>query len=307
MTIKHFLLKNYSKSSLQGNLYNIKRFTDYYQDRAQKATYADVLQYIQHLRTNTQLHPKTLKHCLYAVKIYFNYLLETGVRKDHPCSELLLKDKTSKLVRVENLYSQKTLDRFWQYDQLLANKHLQKRNKIIISLLIYQALTVNEIALIQVQHIDLQKGTILIHSEENQHNKSPTNRTLPLKANQILLMQQYLKHDRKKLLVHNHQNPEEKAFILARYGKPINPHSISRIINLNRPKADQLKPIKIRQSVLTNFLKMGHDPRVVQVFAGHKKVTTTIQYKQSNLQRLTAAIRQYHPLKTTQNTNFTTY
>ena len=92
MKLEEYLQKKYSKSTLASNLYNIKRFTDYYQNKAETATYTDILNYIAYLRKNFDLHPKTLRHCLYGVKIYFNYLLEIGKRKDHPCSELFLKD-----------------------------------------------------------------------------------------------------------------------------------------------------------------------------------------------------------------------
>ena len=145
ITIKEYLLKTYSKSTLNSNLYNIKHFTDYFPKRAEKATYKDILQYLEHLRKNCNLHPKTLKHRLYAVKIYFNYLLETGKRKDHPCSELNLKDKVNKQIRVDTLYSEQTLEHFFETACPSKRKHrLDNRNKIIVSLLIYQALTVTE-------------------------------------------------------------------------------------------------------------------------------------------------------------------
>ena len=87
MTLEQYLQKKYSKSTLYSNLFLIKRFTDYYQNKAPKATFKEVLNYIEHLRKNYNLHPKTLRHCLYGVKIYFNYLLETGQRKDHPADQ----------------------------------------------------------------------------------------------------------------------------------------------------------------------------------------------------------------------------
>src|SRR5690606_23319259 len=153
ITLKQYLQKKYSKSTLNSNLYHIKRFTDYYQSKAEIASYQDVLNYIEHLRKNYELHPKTLRHSLYGVKIYFNYLLETGKREDHPCNELYLKDKVNKQIQVDNLYSSETLENFFESYQIKRKKHLETRNKIIISLLIYQALTVNEITELEVKNI----------------------------------------------------------------------------------------------------------------------------------------------------------
>lgn len=291
MTLRNYLERKYSKSTLNSNLYNIKKFTDYYQSKAPKATYKDVLKYIEHLRKNYDLSPKTLRHCLYGVKIYFNYLLETGKRKDHPCSELFLKDKIDRTIAVDNLYSPETLENFLKSYQIKKKKHLLNRNKIIISLLIYQGLTVKEIAELQLQSINLNTCEIHIKSGYRQQK-----RTLPLQAKQVLLFFNYLEKDRKKLLKYNLKKTTNETFILGQYGEQINPHSISRIINQNRKESEKIKPIKIRQSVIANLLKKENDTRLVQVFSGHKRASTTIAYKQTELEQLQNAIENYHPI-----------
>lgn len=297
ITLKDYLQKKYSKSTLNSNLYHIKRFTDYYGKRADKATYQDVLKYIEHLRKNYDLNPKTLRHALYAVKIYFNYLLEIGIRKDHPCSELYLKDKINKQIPVDNLYSNKTLEIFFESYQIKRKKHLETRNKIIISLLIYQALTVNEITALEVNDIDLETCEVFIKGNSQITSKSPKSRTLPLQAKQVLLFYKYLTEDRNHLLKYNRNNPNETRFILGQYGETIHPHSISKIINENRSESEKIQPIKIRQSVIANLLKKENDTRIVQVFSGHKRASTTVQYKQTELEQLQNAVNNYHPIR----------
>ena len=225
-TLKDYLEKKYSKSTLNSNLYNIRRFTDYYGNKAEKANYKDILQYIEHLRKNHDLHPKTLRHCLYAVKIYFNYLLEIGKRKDHPCSELFLKDKVNKQIQVDNLYSLETLENYFETYKIRKKKQLDNRNKILISLLIYQALTVTEIVELEIQDINLEKAEIHIKNGYRQQK-----RILPLQAKQILLFYNYLEKDRPKLLTINRQLSPSNYFILGQYGEKINPHGISKMIN----------------------------------------------------------------------------
>ena len=297
ITLRNYLEKKYSKSTLSSNLYNIKRFTDYYDKKAPKATFKEVLSYIEHLRKNYNLHPKTLRHCLYGVKIYFNYLLETGQRNDHPCSELFLKDKIDKQIQVDNLYSAETLEKFFETYQIKKKKYLENRNKIIISLLIYQALTVKEIAELEIQNINLEKCEIFIKANEELTAKSPQSRTLPLQAKQILLIYNYLEKDRVKLLQYNNKKETETSFILGQYGEKINPHGIGKMINETKPKTEQIKPIKIRQSVIANFLKKENDTRIVQVFSGHRRASTTIQYKQTELEQLQNAVNNYHPIR----------
>lgn len=297
ITLKQYLQKKYSKSTLNSNLYNIRKFTDYYGKQAEKATYTDVLHYIEYLRKHYDLHPKTLQHRLYAVKIYFNYLLETGKRTDHPCSELYLKDKVNKQIQVDNLYSPETLEHFFESYQIKRKKHLETRNKIIISLLVYQALTVNEIATLEIKDIDLEKCEIFIKGSKETTSKSPKSRTLPLQAKQMILFYKYLEKDRNHLLKYNRKNPNETKFILGQYGEKINPHSISKIINENRRERDKIQPMRIRQSVIANLLKKENDTRIVQVFSGHKRASTTVQYKQTELEQLQNAVNNYHPIK----------
>ena len=296
-TLEQYLQKKYSKSTLYSNLFLIKRFTDYYQNKAPKATFKEVLNYIEHLRKNYNLHPKTLRHCLYGVKIYFNYLLETGQRNDHPCSELFLKDKIDKQIQVDTLYSPETLETFFETYQIRKKKYLENRNKIIISLLIYQALKVKEIAELEIQNINLEKCEIFIKASAELTAKSPQSRTLPLQAKQILLIYNYLEKDRVKLLQYNNKKETETSFILGQYGEKINPHGIGKMINETKPKTEQIKPIKIRQSVIANFLKKENDTRIVQVFSGHRRASTTIQYKQTEFELLQNAVNNYHPIK----------
>ena len=234
-TLEQYLQKKYSKSTLYSNLFLIKRFTDYYQNKAPKATFKEVLNYIEHLRKNYNLHPKTLRHCLYGVKIYFNYLLETGQRKDHPCSELFLKDKIDKQIQVDTLYNQETLEKFFETYRIKKKKYLENRNKIIVSLLIYQALTVSEISNLEVENINLERCEIYIKGSKEITSKSPQSRTLPLNAKQILLIYNYLEKDRIKLLKYNNKQ-EGNIFILGQYGEKINAHGISKMINEQKPK-----------------------------------------------------------------------
>ncbi len=290
MTLEEYLQKKYSQGSLKSDLYRIKKYTTYLADKAETAKYQDVLTYIEYLRKNYNLHPKTLRHYLYAVKIYYNYLVEIGKRKDHPCNELHLKDKISKQIQVDNLYSSQTLESFLEVPKK-DTKLVQRRNQVIISLLIYQGLKVNEISQLELEDINLEKAEIYIKSSHHQ-----IDRTLPLQAKQILLFLNYLQQDRQILLSYKGQNKDITTFLVGQYGQKITPNTINRMINNHRKPNQKLIPLKIRQSVIANLLKKEHNVRAVQVFAGHRRASTTSQYKQTELEILQNAVHQYHPL-----------
>jgi len=289
MELKNYLLKNYSKTTLASNLYMIRQFTDYTSD-AEKASYQDVLAYIAHLRKKNQ-HPKTIRNNLFAIKIYYRWLIGEGKRNDHPCQDLYLQDQINRSIDVENLYTKKQLEEFLETVKT-KKQHMFIRDKTMVSLLVYQALTVLEISQLNVDDVNLDEGTIFIKG--NIKNKS---RTLNLQSSQIMLLHKYLQEGRINLLKRKNKSLKEEALVLSENGTRIQQHAISRQINYHRETHEKMTPMKIRQSVIAHLLKSGNDLRVVQVFAGHRRAASTEEYKQSGLEELKNAINKHHPLQ----------
>lgn len=287
-TLKEYLQEKYSKTSIGSYENVILRYTTYMQEKAETANYTDVLNYIGYLR-KLQLHPKSLRNNLFAIKIYYRYLVAIGKRKDHPCQKLYLQDQINRSIQVESLYSAVVLEELLQ-SYKAKNQAMQKRDEVIISLLIYQALTVLEVTQIEIHQIDLEKGTIQITG--NVKNKG---RTLHLKPNQIMLFYKYQHETRAEII--KQTKSQSELFILSEAGKNLFPGIINRMINQDRKPHEKLLPIKIRQSVITHFLKANNDIRLVQVFAGHRRAGSTEEYKQSGLEELKANINKLHPLQ----------
>ena len=94
------------------------------------------------------------------------------------------------------------------------------------------------------------------------------------------------------------QKTETDRLVLTLRGPPESGVGINYLVETFKPMFPDRNrnPRTIRQSVITNLLKEGKDLRVVQVFAGHKKISTTEKYRQSGLEELQAAIEKHHPL-----------
>ena len=290
MTLKQFLQQEYSSTAISGYENMINRFLLAMGDRAEKASYTDILHYIGLLREQN-LHPKSLRNNLFAIKIYYRYLIKTGKRKDHPCRFLYLKDQINRAIQVEALYPKEVLENLFESWQSKKTEH-QTRDKIIISLLVYQALLVLEIVQIKVNDINLENGTIKIKG-----NKKNKGRILSLKPNQILLFHNYLKHEYKSY--HRKQKPSKRQdyFLLSEKGLQLWQGGINRMINESKDRQNKLIPLKIRQSVIAHLLKENNDIRIVQEFAGHRNTGSTEAYKQTGLEELKAAIDKLHPLQ----------
>ncbi len=290
MNLRTYLEQQYSPTSINSYELVINRYILAMGDKAEKGTYTDVLDYIGLLREQG-LHPKSLRNNLFAIKIYYRYLVAIGKRNDHPCRYLYLKDQINRAIQVESLYPKEILTELYETHQS-KNPDNQNRDKIIISLLIYQALTVLEISQLKTTDIDLENGTIRIKG--NVKNKG---RILSLKPNQILLFHNYLKHDYKGY--QRRQKPSKRTdyFLLNEEGLQLWQSGINRMINKDRDPQEKLIPLKIRQSVIAHLLKENNDVRIVQEFAGHRRAASTEVYKQTGLEELKSAIERLHPLQ----------
>lgn len=296
MTLKVYLQKQYSLTAINGYHNMINRFLLALGGKAETAGYTEILDYIGLLRASRNaagqaLHPKSLRNNLFAIKIYYNYLIQTGQRTDHPCRFLYLKDQINRAIPVEALYPKEVLEKLYEQWRSKSEVH-QSRDKIIISLLLYQALLVLEIVQIQTGDINLETGIIKIKG--NRKNKG---RTLNLKPHQILLFYKYLKEEYK--IYRSKQKPGKRQdyFLLSGEGLPLQSVSINRIINAGKDKQNKLLPLKIRQSVIAHLLKENNDTRLVQEFAGHRRAGSTEAYKQTGLEELKLAIDKLHPLQ----------
>ena len=222
-------------------------------------------------------------------KVYYAYLCSEGIRNDNPTKAIKLRDKQSRDIQLQDLFTTEELEILLHRKERYTN--LDYRNKVLSSLLIYQALHPREMESLLIENINLDSGSIYIKPTYKTNS-----RTLQLKPNQILLFHQYINEIRPKLL----QQTESNVLLIGirsgiMTGEDITKH-IKRSFKELYPNR-KVNAQTIRQSVITNLLKQGHDLSLVQNFAGHKYPSTTEKYKQSEIETLKAAVNKYHPLQ----------
>ena len=289
ITLENYLKSKLSASSVKIYLFEINHFIKYLgKEKAANASYQDVQKYLSWLRDNYD-NAGTINRILQSLKQYFFYLIEIKKRSDHPCRYLSIKDHTSGQMQLQDFLKMKQLQKLLHRKE--RYKILEIRNQVIMSLLVNQALRVQEIGALKVEDIDLKQATIYIKST------AKTNaRTLNLKSEQIMLLHNYLHEIRKELVkvpIEDTQN-----LIITKSGTAEKGEGIHYLVSTFRPlyPSKKLTPTTIRQSVITNLLSSGTDLRIVQVFAGHKKPSATEKYRQTNLEKLRSSIEKYHPL-----------
>ena len=249
------------------------------------ATYSDIMDYIGKLRQQYK-NPQSVRTILYSLKKYYSFLVAADLRQDHPCKFIHLKDKQNRNIQLQDLFTTDELEQLLERKERYIN--LKTKNRIILSLLIYQGLTTGELTRIELKDIDLEKAEIYIKSSSKLNS-----RTLKLKSKQILIFHKYITEVRPKII-----KKETNLLIINKLGNPETGEQISYLVGtfkhlfLDR----NLNPKTIRQSVITNLLKAGNDLRVVQVFAGHKYPSATEKYKQTNVEELKKEVQKHHPL-----------
>ena len=302
MTLKDYIRQHYSEKSVLRYVRQINQFIDYQGEQINETNYNEVVEYIGVLRTRN-LHPKSLRNHLFTIKIYFRYLVSVGKRKDHPCESLYLKDQINRAIKVESLYSKEALENLYKNYESPEDKRkwvekseaIKKRDKVILSLLIYQALTTSEIIELKTGDINLEEGTIKIRANESPGRRGNKSRTLALKSKQILLFDNYIKKYRKQLWRRQKSTKREDYFILNENGLKLWGSYLNRMLSKGREAHELFTPMKIRQSVIAHLLKENNDLRVVQEFAGHRRAGSTEAYKRTGLEELKSSIEKYHP------------
>lgn len=286
MTLKEYLQKRHTTSTAERYHKDIQNYLESItEQKAKTATYSDVMDYVGMLRKKYS-NPQTIKVIIHAIKKYYYWLNHTGQRKTHPCRNLKLKEKANRDVQIQDLFKPEELELLLERKE--RYKDVKIKNQVIISLLIYQALTRNDIVSLTLRDIDLEAGTIYIKADTKTNS-----RTLKLRPNQIMLFYKYIHEVRPKL-----KTIETSSLILTKSGTPEQGEGISYLLETSKhlfPDRN-LNTKTIRQSVIANLLKQGNDLRLVQVFAGHKYTGSTEKYRQTGIEELKAGIQKYHPL-----------
>lgn len=283
--IDTYLKQSFTEQTASGYLYTINHFLKT-NPKAKRYKYHNIVSYmdeVSHKQSNIQYRIRILS----AIKKYYDYLVMVGLRTDHPCKRLTIKKANNQSVQVQDLFTSEEL-------QLLLTRenryqHLDTRNNVLLSLLIYQGLTSEELTRLEVKDIDMDNGTIYIKASTNQNR-----RTLELLSKQMLVFSKYINEVRPELI-----RCKTDKLLLGKLGKPILVDSIHAIVEpLKALFPDRnLNPRTIRMSVICNWLNEKKIPlERVQELAGHKWPGTTEKYIKVNSENERELINRYFPI-----------
>ena len=285
MELKDYLESQLKKGTYKSYLYEIEKFKKHYKN-PEKLNYQELMNYVKLLRKN--YNPQSIRRTIYAIKKFYDYLLEIGKVKYNIAKNIKIRDGKENPLQLQELLTEKELLQLLE-PRKERYKILEKRNQIIISLLVNQALLVSDIENLRIEDLDLKNAKIKVKS-----TGITNERILDLKAEQILLFYEYLKEEREKM---KEKRPDNFYFLLNKLGSKITADDINYLVSTyQKDFTKKITSVKIRQSVIKLKLDSGENLRKVQYFAGHKHADTTEKYRETGIEALQTAINQYHPL-----------
>jgi len=245
-----------------------KRVLNFYQKwitqeriEPEQVSYQDMLGFMKYC-SKKGISQKTIQHYLNTVKHYYNHLEEQNRVTINPTQDIEVKGiKRQVLYHIIESHELHKL-----YNEYPNNNHRDKRNKVILGLLVYQGIL------------------------------------MQLESHQVMDMYDYVLQTRPEILQMNpkrksQQKQETDKLFTAEGG---NIQSVSNLMTQLMIKVRKINPSvlnakQIRASVITKWVKQ-YNLRKAQYLAGHRYISSTENYLQNDIEGLKEEIQQFHPL-----------
>ena len=281
----YYYLKDESlkESTITEHINNVERFNQWSEENnfagIQHINYNELLSYVQQLKKQS-LTVSTINIRITSINKYYEHLKQEGIIEKNPARRLRIKGTVKKIIinpfsytELQTLYHEyaKPKDNYFAEKSKIAHK----KNTVLLSLMIEQALHSGELTKLEQEYINLNKGIIYIPSTGRSNS-----RELKLESKQIIILHDYL---------------TQTKFHSSKLFK-------GRVNDLERDLLNTLKGINpvirnaahIRASVILHWLKM-YDKRTVQYMTGHKWIGSTEHYQVQELTGLTDLLEKHHP------------
>jgi site-specific recombinase XerD len=258
----------------------------------EEITYQELLGFMKHC-SRKGVSQRTIQHYMNTIKHYYNHLEEENKIATNPVSSIEVKGvKRKVLYRIVAPHELHAL-----YNQHPSEALKERRNKVMLGLLVYQGMKTEELARLMVKDIKLREGKIDIPGSRKNNG-----RILPLESHQVMDMYDYVLQTRPEILKQvpkrKSQQKQETDRLFINEGGSYKHFSnmMTQLMIRVRKINPQVKNAKqIRTSVITKWLKT-HNLREVQYLAGHRYISSTEGYLQNDMEGLKEEINQFHPL-----------
>ncbi|MDR3215515.1 MAG: tyrosine-type recombinase/integrase [Bacilli bacterium] len=255
---------------------DVKEYLNYFNCDIALIKYENVLEYLSYLY-DKNLTNSTQARKISALKTFYKYLLQKEVIDDNFFDKIALPKKAQKLVDV---IEEQTLFNFLESFNLTK---LDKRNKLIFTLLYATGLRISELVNIKLNDLDLNNLSIRVLG------KGHKERIVYFDEGTKTLLNEYLLNTRKELL----NNKVCSYLLINKNGTNLSVRGVQFILKdkwLKFMQYSNITPHQFRHTYATHLLNNGMDLRTLQELLGHENLETTQIYTKVSTKQLSNAI-----------------
>lgn len=255
-------------------------------------SYNDLLLFMKHCQ-HKGISQRTIENYLLTIRHFYDYLEREGTIAINPATDITVKG-----VKRKNLYHiLETHELHALYNQYPDKSEGDRRNKVILGLLVYQGLQTAELAKLETGHIKLREGKIEVPGGIKSNG-----REMQLEPHQVMDMYDYILQVRPQILQMEPKRKSQKKTTTDKLfiGEGGNCYDFSNFMTQLMIKVRRINPVvrnakQVRASVIVKWLKM-YNLRETQYLAGHRFISSTESYLHNEMEGLKEEVQQFHPL-----------
>lgn len=267
-----------SKNTLKSYLNDLKDFDMYFAGELKNLNFKDIKKYISSLKNESS---RTVAHYLTVIKSFYDFLVNDGIVKENPCSNVESPRLPKKL---PNYLTEDEVDRLLDIE---LNTMYDYRNKAMLELLYATGVRITELVNLKITDIDLHNAFIRVFG------KGKKERIVPVSDVAIKYLSIYLEEYRSMIL----GNTISDYLFISNAKTNISRQAFFKIIKKEckvKGIEKNVSPHVLRHSFATHLLKHGADLRIIQELLGHEDISTTQIYAHLVNEKLRDDY-EYHP------------
>ncbi len=250
--------------------------------------YNQLLNYIGHLQ-NQEKSKTSINTTLRAIEHYYHFLkidnIALNVRLRGVAQEQIILLTEEELQEIYSNYQDKTKHGYFKYS-----------NKLLLGLMIFQALDKQDIMNLELEDLDLKKGILKVPGGVRRKNS----RIVKLEANQIIPFHEYITSFRgigrngkvslesSEKLFHPNVNKEQRVHEQLK--------ALVKTIREQNPTLNIKRLTQLKQSRIGIWIDL-YGLRKTQYLSGYKNVGNIEKYRNKDMKNLSKQIEMFHPLQ----------
>lgn len=274
--------RNLSKKSIKAYYCDLTCFISWMSENNIADIYnLQISSYIKWLQNDKNLKDSSIKRHYVTLKSFFKYLKSNKLISHSPLENCRISFKTAKVLpkTLSAIEISKLLKSPVEDLNNLSSEFRRKlciRNIAIIEMLYCMGLRIGELVNINIEDIDLEEQTILIHG------KGRKERFLFISSSEVI------EKIKDWMNIRSSFNPSSNSLFVNKYGTRLSIYSIEDIFYKYKCMSGidiRSTPHFLRHTFATQLLNNGADLRAVQEILGHSNISTTQIYTEVSTER----------------------